>query len=71
MGVGGYRHKRGGFLQAKSQLGRSSYHVNLAFSSQGGQLDVRAGCLDGFICRQETSSVNQTGRDRNKDGPGH
>lgn len=61
VGVGEYRHKGGGFLQAKSQLGRSSYHVNLAFSSQSGQLDVRAGCLDRFICRQETSSVNQTG----------
>lgn len=61
VGVGGCRHRRRGFLQAKSQLGRSSYHVYLAFSGQSGQLDVRAGCLDRFIRRQETSSVDQAG----------
>lgn len=59
VGVGGCRHRRGGFLQAKSQQGTSSYHVYLAFSGQSWQLDVRSGCLDGFICGQETSSVNQ------------
>lgn len=60
--VGEGRHRREGFLQAKSQLGRSSYHVYLAFSGQSGQLDVRTGCLGRFICGQKTSSVNQAGR---------
>lgn len=50
VGVGGCR--------PKSQLGRSSYHVNLAFRSHGGQLDVPAGCLDGFVRGQESSSVD-------------
>lgn len=67
VGVGGCRHRRGGFLQAKSQLGRSSYHVYLAFSGQSGQLNVRAGCLDGFIRRQEASSVDQAEKGRNKE----
>lgn len=61
VGDGGCRHRRGGFLQAKSQLGRSSYHIYLALIGQGGQLDVGASCLHRFICRQETSSVNQAG----------
>lgn len=61
VGVGVNRHNRGGFLQAKSQLGRSSYHVNLAFCGHGGQLNVSGGRLDGLILGQETSSINQTG----------
>lgn len=67
VGVGGCRHMRGGFLQAKSQLGRSSYHIYLAFSSLSGQLDVRGGCLGRFIRGQETSSVDQAEKDRNKE----
>ncbi len=66
VGDGGSRHRRGGFLQAKGQLGRSSYHVYLAFIGQSGQLDVRASCLDRFISRQETSSIDQAENDRNK-----
>lgn len=66
VGVGVNRHNRGGFLQAKSQLGRSSYHVNLAFCGHGGQLDVSGGRLDGLVLGQETSSVNQTNRNKKK-----
>lgn len=53
--VTGCRHGRGGFLQCKS----SSYHIYLAFSGQGGQLDVSTASLGRLICRQETPSVNQ------------
>ena len=60
-GVGGCRHKKGGILQATSQLRRSSYHIYLAFIGQSWQLDVRGGCLDSFIRGQETSSVDQAG----------
>lgn len=64
VGVGVNRHNKGGFLQAKSQLGRSSYHVNLAFCGHGGQLNVSGGRLDGLILGQETSSINQTNRNK-------
>lgn len=59
MGVRGFRHRRRGFLQVKSQLSGSSYHVYLAFGGQGGKLDVGAAGLGGLIRGQEPSSVDQ------------
>lgn len=64
MGTGGCRNKRGEFLKAKRLLRGSSYHVRLAFGGQSRELDVGAASLDGFICGQETSSVDQAGTEQ-------
>lgn len=45
----------------KSPPRRPSYHVNVAFSSQGRNLDVCAAGLGRLVRRQEASSVDQAG----------
>lgn len=56
---GGQERRASGRLQ--QTFSSLCAHVYLVFSGQGGQLDVGSAGLGGFVCRQETSSVDQTG----------